>query len=231
MISKGKYKDKMMKVVAYLRISTTKQTSIREQKSIVKSFIQKNKYELVELITDEGVSGTSADRDGWNRVMDMVTNKKIDAVVGWELSRLGRGLINNLNLLKAAESNGVRLIGVSDGIDSRTQSGRLQLKLMSVVYENEAETIGRRLREIREVKKTEGKVYNGRLAYGMKRVGDKLVKCEDEIKNVRWIKNMKSRGHTLYKIAKRLNEMGVATKEGGKWQQNTIKRVMDYHYN
>ena len=43
MISKGKYKDKMMKVVAYLRISTTKQTSIREQKSIVKSFIQKNK--------------------------------------------------------------------------------------------------------------------------------------------------------------------------------------------
>ena len=42
---------------------------------------------------------------------------------------------------------------------------------------------------------------------------------------------MKSRGHTLYKIAKRLNEMGVATKEGGKWQQNTIKRVMEYHYN
>ena len=68
MISKGKYKDKMMKVVAYLRISTTKQTSIREQKSIVKQFIQKNKYELVELITDEGVSGTSADRDGWNRI-------------------------------------------------------------------------------------------------------------------------------------------------------------------
>ena len=125
----------------------------------------------------------------------------------------------------------IALIGIGDNCDSRTQIGRTQIKLLMVLYENEAETIGRRLSEIRKQKKEDGKVYNGRIMYGMKRVGDRLEKCDDEIKNIRWIKNMKSRGHTLYKIAKRLNEMGVATKEGGKWQQNTIKRVMEYHYN
>ena len=99
-----------------------------------------------------------------------------------------------------------------------------------VLYENEAETIGRRLSEIRKQKKEDGKVYNGRIMYGMKRVGDRLEKCDDEIKNIRWIKNMNSRGYSYYKIANMLNEKDIPTKEGGKWQHTIIKRVMNYHY-
>ena len=52
----------------------------------------------------------------------------------------------------------------------------------------------------------------------------------EEMKVVRNIKNLMSRGYTKYAIAKRLNEKGIPSKEGGKWQQNTISRVIDYHY-
>ena len=124
----------------------------------------------------------------------------------------------------------IALIGIGDNCDSRTQIGRTQIKLLMVLYENEAETIGRRLSEIRKQKKEDGKVYNGRIMYGMKRVGDRLEKCDDEIKNIRWIKNMNSRGYSYYKIANMLNEKDIPTKEGGKWQHTIIKRVMNYHY-
>ena len=220
----------MMKVVAYLRISSVKQTSIDEQRSIVKDYIKKNGYDLHSIITDEGVSGMVTDRQGYKKVIELVENKEIDAVIGWELSRIGRGIVNTLTLLKLCEDNGVALIGVKDGCDSRTASGKLQLRLLSVIYETEAETIARRLEDGRRARKRLGKVYNGRLAYGMKAVGKDLVEDETEMKIVRWIKNMKSRGHSYYSVAKKLNEKGTTTKEGGKWQYNTIDRVMKFHY-
>ena len=126
--------------------------------------------------------------------------------------------------------NKIVLIGIGDNGDSITQRGRTQIKFLMMQYENEAETIGRRLSEIRKQKKEDGKVYNGRIMYGMKRVGDRLEKCDNEIKNIRWIKNMNSRGYSYYKIANMLNEKDIPTKEGGKWQHTIIKRVMNYHY-
>ena len=225
-----------MRVVAYLRISSLKQTSINEQRAIVKDYITDNGYELHSIITDEGVSGLVTDREGYKKVVQLVKNKEIDAVIGWELSRIGRGIVNTLTLLKLCDDNGVALIGVKDGCDSRTASGKLQLRLLSVIYETEAETIARRLEDGRRARKSLGKVYNGRLAYGMKRGkrserdGDELIKDEKEMKIVRWIKNMKSRGHSYYSVAKKLNERGTATKEGGRWQSNTINRVMKFHY-
>ena len=52
------------------------------------------------------------------------------------------------------------------------------------------------------------------------------------MKIVRNIKNLKSRGHTFYKIAKRLNEYGIDTKERGEngWTQQQVKNVYQYHY-
>ena len=52
------------------------------------------------------------------------------------------------------------------------------------------------------------------------------------IKIVRNIKNLKSRGHSWYKIAKRLNNYGIDTKERGKngWSGQQVKNVWTYHY-
>jgi len=225
-----KDKGNQMKIVSYLRVSTAKQTSTEEQQGIIQGWVKANGHKLYKVIVDKGVSGSTTERDGYKELLQLIENREVDAVVGWEISRIGRGMINTLKLLKLCMDKKIALIGIGDNCDSRTQIGRTQIKLLMVLYENEAETIGRRLSEIRKQKKEDGKVYNGRIMYGMKRVGDRLEKCEDEIKNIRWIKNMNSRGYSYYKIANMLNDKDIPTKEGGKWQHTIIKRVMNYHY-
>ena len=225
-----KDKGNQMKIVSYLRVSTAKQTSTEEQQGIIQGWVKANGHKLYKVIVDKGVSGSTTERDGYKELLQLIENREVDAVVGWEISRIGRGMINTLKLLKLCMDKKIALIGIGDNCDSRTQIGRTQIKLLMVLYENEAETIGRRLSEIRKQKKEDGKVYNGRIMYGMKRVGDRLEKCDDEIKNIRWIKNMNSRGYSYYKIANMLNEKDIPTKEGGKWQHTIIKRVMNYHY-
>lgn len=225
-----KDKGNQMKIVSYLRVSTAKQTSTEEQQGIIQGWVKANGHKLYKVIVDKGVSGSTTERDGYKELLQLIENKEVDAVVGWEISRIGRGMINTLKLLKLCMDKKIALIGIGDNCDSRTQIGRTQIKLLMVLYENEAETIGRRLSEIRKQKKEDGKVYNGRIMYGMKRVGDRLEKCDNEIKNIRWIKNMNSRGYSYYKIANMLNEKDIPTKEGGKWQHTIIKRVMNYHY-
>tara|TARA_E500000331_G_scaffold75119_1_gene70291 strand:+ start:2162 stop:2860 length:699 start_codon:yes stop_codon:yes gene_type:complete len=225
-----KDKGNQMKIVSYLRVSTAKQTSTEEQQGIIQGWVKANGHKLYKVIVDKGVSGSTTERDGYKELLQLIENKEVDAVVGWEISRIGRGMINTLKLLKLCMDKKIALIGIGDNCDSRTQIGRTQIKLLMVLYENEAETIGRRLSEIRKQKKEDGKVYNGRIMYGMKRVGDRLEKCDNEIKNIRWIKNMNSRGYSYYKIANMLNDKDIPTKEGGKWQHTIIKRVMNYHY-
>jgi len=219
-----------MKIVSYLRVSTNKQTSTEEQQGIINNWIASKGHKLYKVITDEGVSGSTTNRDGYKDLIKLIENKEVDAVVGWEISRIGRGMINTLKLLKLCMDKNIRLIGVGDNCDSKTQMGRTQIKLLMVLYENEAETIGRRLSQVRNQKRLDGKVYNGSIMFGMKRIGDRLVKDAAEIERVRWIKNMKSRGHTFYKISKMLNDKNIPTKEGGKWQHNIIQRVIKYHY-
>ena len=66
--------------------------------------------------------------------------------------------------------------------------------------------------------------------YGWRRIGDDLVKDDEEVRQIRRIKNFRSRGWSWYKIAKKFNEEGVKTKNGGKWYNFGVKNVYGYYY-
>ena len=53
-----------------------------------------------------------------------------------------------------------------------------------------------------------------------------------EIKIVRNMKNLRSRGWSWYKIMKKLNNNDIPTKMNGEkgWSINQVKNVYDYHY-
>ena len=81
-------------------------------------------------------------------------------------------------------------------------------------------------------KKSKGRKYNGRLAYGVYDKNGVLYEDEYEMKIVRNMKNQRSRGWSWYKIMKQLNEKGIPTKENGEkgWTINQVKKAYEYHY-
>ena len=224
-----------MKTIGYIRVSTSKQKlSISNQISEIEKWSGTNteKIDLVEIIQDEGISGDALVRNGFDKMVGMIDRKEIDCVVCLNLSRIGRKAAQTLELINKCLEKDVALIDLQDGTDTRTAGGRMSVKMRAVIYEEELFRIRENIRGVIRYKKENGLVYNGRVAYGMYDKNGILEEDEFEMKIVRNMKNLKSRGHSLYAIAKKLNENDIDTKERGSngWSTQQVKNTLNYHY-
>jgi len=224
-----------MKTIGYIRVSTNKQKlSISNQISEIKKWSKanKDKVSLIEIIQDEGISGDALVRNGFDKMVEMIENKEIDGVVCLNLSRIGRKAAQTLELINKCLDKDVALIDLQDGTDTRTPGGRMAVKMRAVIYEEELFRIRENIRSVIRYKKDNGLKYNGRVAYGLYDKNGVLHEDEFEMKIVRNMKNLKSRGHSLYGIAKKLNENDIDTKERGSngWTTQQVKNTLKYHY-
>jgi len=224
-----------MKTIGYIRVSTNKQKlSISNQISEIKKWSKANteKIDLIEIIQDEGISGDALVRNGFDKMVEMIENKEIDGVVCLNLSRIGRKAAQTLELINKCLDKDVALIDLQDGTDTRTPGGRMAVKMRAVIYEEELFRIRENIRSVIRYKKDNGLKYNGRIAYGLYDKNGILHEHEWEMKVVRNMKNLKSRGHSLYGIAKKLNENDIDTKERGSngWTTQQVKNTLKYHY-
>ena len=128
--------------------------------------------------------------------------------------------------------NNVFIFDMKDGTDTRTAGGRMAVKMRAVIYEEELLSIRENIRQVIRYKKKNGLKYNGRIAYGLYEKNGILYEDDFEMKIVRNMKNLKSRGHTFYGIAKKLNQNKIDTKERGSkgWTQQQVKNTLNYHY-
>ena len=224
-----------MKTIGYIRVSTSKQKlSISNQISEIEKWSGTNteKIDLVEIIQDEGISGDALVRNGFDRMVSMIDNGEIEAVVCLNLSRIGRKAAQTLELINKCLEKNVALIDLQDGTDTRTPGGRMAVKMRAVIYEEELFRIRENIRSVIRYKKNNGLKYNGRVAYGYYDKNGILHEDEFEMKIVRNMKNLKSRGHSFYSIAKKLNENSIDTKERGNngWTTQQVKNTLNYHY-
>ena len=223
----------MKNIIGFVRTSTMKQgNSIKLQQDRITEYAKNRKLRLVDIVVEEGVSGGKLNRVGYDTIMDMVKNKKVDGVVCYWLSRAGRNAVMVLELINSCLENDVALMSVKEGIDTSTSGGRIQAKFLTIIAEEELLSIKERIRAVIKHKKENGLQYNGSPAYGTYIKNGLLYEDDFEIKVVRNMKNLKSRGWSWYKIMKKLNEDGTETKTNSEkgWSINQVKNAYDYHY-
>ncbi len=223
----------MKNIIGFVRTSTMKQgNSIKLQRDRITEYAKNKELRLVDIIEEEGVSGDKLNRAGFDTIMEMVNNRRVDGVVCYWLSRAGRNAIRVLELINSCLENDVALMSVKEGIDTSTSGGRIQAKFLAIIAEEELLTIKERIKGVIRHKKSNGLQYNGTPAYGTYVKNGLLYEDEFEIKIVRNMKNLKSRGWSWYKIMKKLNSNDIPTKMNGEtgWSINQVKNVYDYHY-
>ena len=64
--------------------------SITNQKAILKKYADENGFGNTAYYVDDGVSGTTWERDGFKAMMDDIEEGKVGIVITKDLSRLGR---------------------------------------------------------------------------------------------------------------------------------------------
>ncbi|MDQ4050786.1 MAG: recombinase family protein [Thermoproteota archaeon] len=91
--------------LAYLRVSTEEQT-VMNQKIAIEKWARLNGYMILDYFEDPAISGKipATQRRGFQEMIDLLKVSGIDAVLVYELSRVGRTFWDTLDAIKAVEN-------------------------------------------------------------------------------------------------------------------------------
>ena len=212
----------MIRAACYLRVSTEQQVqegdSLAAQKDALLKYIEKHEdYVLAGIYTDDGVSGTRADRDELNRLLDDVKAGLVDTILVTKLDRLFRSMRHYLNMMDVLDRCGVGWTAIWEPMyNTTTPQGKLIINQMMSIAQFEAENTSQRIHQVFEYKKTQKEVLSGNVSPGF-RVENKHLVHSDLAPAVKEIFEFYARTGKLYETVRHMPKGLPQTKQGLKW--------------
>lgn len=202
-----------MKAIGYIRVSTEDQAregiSLDNQESKVRAYADLHGLELVEVIRDEGVSGKSLERSGFERLQGILDAGKAQTVIVYKLDRLSRKTVDILNTLEAWEKKEIVFHSITDNIDTKTAAGKFLLTILSALAQMERDLIAERTIDALSYKK-KNREWLGRVPFGYRIEGSRLVENPEEIETIQRIK----RSYRKDRVGKRQTMRELAERFG-----------------
>ena len=192
--------------------------SIENQKIMLGRYVQEQGWNLVSVRCDDGVSGTTFDRPGFNELLNDVSTGKVNLVLCKDLSRLGRDYIETGRYVDIIfPSMGCRFIALNDGVDTLHKNNEMVAILKNVMNDLYARDTSNKIKAVKQSTFRSGKYVGCYAPIGYRKSPeDKHVLEIDPVTApvVRKIFDMRLQGDTFRKIAKTLNEEGVPSPRG-----------------
>jgi DNA invertase Pin-like site-specific DNA recombinase len=173
-------------------------------------------------IYQEKVSGVSAKRPVRDQALAQLIRG--DTLTIWELSRLGRSLVEVLAIVEDLERRGVRFRVLKQPIDTSSPTGKLQLQLLAAFAEYERQMIRERVRAGKARMLAEGRHPGGRALFGFER--DHVTVNEDEAALLRDAVQALDQGLTLSKVVDGWNAQGLAPGNATHWRVTHLRRIL-----
>ena len=131
----------------YVRVSTDGQT-VENQIRELRQVAQRRGWEVVEVYNDAGISGAKGrnGRPGLDAMLKDASRRKFDVAMAWAIDRLGRSLIDLLNMIQHLEACGVDLYLDQQAIDTTTPMGKLVFQVTGAFAEFERSMIRQRVK-------------------------------------------------------------------------------------
>lgn len=243
--------DKVYSVGLYIRLSredenkTDVSESITNQKSLLLQYVKENNLRVYDIYIDDGYSGTTFDRPGFNRLINDIENKLVNMVITKDMSRLGRDYIKTgYYLEKYFPEHNIRYIAITDNIDTYLNNSSNDIApFKAIMNDYYAKDISKKIKSSLRAKQKEGKWVGSRCPYGYdKDINNKnhLVINEEQAGIVRYIFDLSLNGLTCFKIANKLTLENIKTPAQyynfnwknnynmnmGKWHPKTIKDIL-----
>jgi site-specific DNA recombinase len=212
----------ILRCAAYARYSSDLQSprSIEDQLRICREYAQSHGFTFLEehVYIDEALSGVGADRPGLGRLLDAALSlgRPFDIVLLDDSSRLARNTKDALTFFERLNFAGIRLIAVSQGIDSDNEQAHVLVTVHGMVDSLYVKELAKKTHRGLEGLMLRGQHTGGR-CFGYDSVpvpgttGKQLVINENEAVVVRRIFEMSADGQSLKTIAKTLNRECVPT--------------------
>ena len=234
----------------YCRLSrederTGESVSVENQREMLSRYVREQGWNLYAAYCDDGVSGTTFDRPGFNQLIADATAGKINLVLCKDLSRLGRDYIESGKYTDIVfPSLGCRFIALNDGVDTAHKNNEMLVILKNVMNDLYARDTSSKIKAVKRSSFQAGKYVGCYAPIGyLKSPEDKHILIIDPATApiVRRIFDLRCQGYSYRKIATTLNTEQVPTpssfyylrqgkpnirKEGGYWQAQTVKTIL-----
>ena len=132
--------------------------SIGNQRKILQRYVKENNLTLIKEYIDDGVSGTTFNRPGFNELLQDIENKSINMVITKDLSRLGRDYIKTGEYIENyfPEKN-IRYVAITDGIDTYIDSSNNDITpFKAIMNDMYAKDISKKIRSVYKEKQKNG---------------------------------------------------------------------------
>ncbi|QOS77925.1 recombinase family protein [Paenibacillus sp. JNUCC31] len=220
----------MSNVAAYIRVSTDEQAdkgnSLNEQQERLKAYCVAMGWSEPTFYIDDGYSAKDLRRPAIKKLLDDVTEGKLQIVLTSKLDRLCRNLLDLLQTVKLLTQYNCSYVSASESFDTSTAVGRMTLQLLGTFAEFERERTSERVKDnmISLAKNTDRAIVGP--CYGYDVIDKKYVINEEEAKNVRYMFELAEQGDGYRMIAKKLNDRGITTKRNKMFDQINVKRLI-----
>jgi DNA invertase Pin-like site-specific DNA recombinase len=181
------------KTLGYARVSTDEQKLDLQLHALREAGCNR-------LFVDKGISGGESDRPGLTKALTSL--RPGDTLVVWRLDRLGRSLINLIQLIETLGRHGINFRSLNENIDATSSGGRLIFHMMAALCEFERTLISERTKAGMDAARRRGR----RLGRPPELRGERLKAA---------VSAVREKGEPLQEVAARFN---VSTR--------TLKRAM-----
>lgn len=176
--TKGQENEKI--TALYCRLSQDdnldgESNSISNQKEILLEYAKKNGYLHPQFFVDDGISGTTFNRPGFQKMQSLIEDGKVSTVIVKDLSRFGREhLLCGHYTEIVYPTLGVNFIALQENVDTDKGIGTEMMPFHNIFNEWYAAQTSKKIRAVNEMKAAKGKRVSSTVAFGYKKIeGDK----------------------------------------------------------
>lgn len=230
-----------MNVVIYARYSSHNQTeqSIEGQLKVCYEYAKKNKLTVINEYIDRAISGTSDNREQFQKMLKDSEQKQFQGVLLYQLDRFARNRIESAINENILNKNGVEIISAKENL-SKDPSGKLLKGVIETVneyYSNELSVKVKRGMDLNADKC----YYNGGIVplglklqvvevtngpFGKKIHKKKFIVDEEKAPIIQTIFDMYIKDNTMVDIINYLNKQQIKTAQGKEFNKNSIRLII-----
>lgn len=239
------------KVAMYIRLSKEdgdkqESESVTNQRNLILQYVKDNNLELFGEYIDDGVSGTTFDRPGFNRMIKDIENHQVNMVITKDLSRLGRDYIKTGFYIESYfPENNIRYVALLDNLDTFEENSTASdiTPFKAVLNDMYAKDISKKIRSVCKQKRENGQYISAYPPYGYVKDSTSelshLLVDEYAANIVKRIFEMYVNGISTYKISSILNSENVEppavylkmnlvhkSKDFDKWRPTSVQKIL-----
>jgi len=173
-----------MSVYGLVRVSTIGQkenTSLSFQIKRIKDYCNLFSLPLTDIVKEtESGAKSMEDRTGLSKLNSLIDSGDCKTIIVNKIDRLGRSLLQGLLFLKHCEEHSVRVVSISESIDTIQPQSKLLINILWSIAEHERDMISSRLSDGRDKKFLDGNKPFGKTPFGYKKNHKGMIVVDSE---------------------------------------------------